>query len=103
MDGKLIDSSNYTYYWYGVNEYGEEDIVVVTLKPAYLSKLKLGGHDISISFTNGYAPGHFYIVDAASSPRTGDTANTPLWAGLMLLSMAALGTTGFMLRKKKET
>ncbi|MBQ9733316.1 MAG: LPXTG cell wall anchor domain-containing protein, partial [Clostridia bacterium] len=102
VDGEYVHYSNYSYYWYGDNEYGLEDTLVVTLKPAYLATLELGEHSITVSCTNGYAPGYFYVVDSAASPRTGDTANLPLWSGLMLLSMAAVAGTGYMLHRKKE-
>lgn len=102
VNGNYVDSSNYSYYWYGVNEYGEEDILVVSLKPAYLAGLGVGKHSISISFTNGYAPGYFCIVESSASPRTGDDANIPLWAGLMMISMAALGTAAYTLKNKEE-
>jgi len=102
VDGEYVHYSNYSYYWYGENNFGFEDIVVVTLKPSYLATLGIGEHSITVSYPNGYAPGYFYIVDSTASPHTGDTANLPLWSGLMLLSMAAAGSAVLMLRKKKE-
>ena len=102
VDGKLISSSNYNAWWDGDNQFEHDDLVIVSLKQSYLETLKLGKHSISIAYDNGYAPGCFYIVDSAGSPRTGDTANLPLWAGLMLLSMAAIATAGYKLYKKKE-
>ena len=101
VDGEYVSSYDYTYYWYGVNDFGHEDIVVVTLKPSYLATLGIGEHSITISYPNGYAPGYFYIVDSTATPHTGDTANIPLWSGLLFLSMTS-GAACLMLCRKKE-
>ena len=102
VDGELIDSSNYGVYWYGDNAYGYEDVVVVTLKPSYLTELGFGKHSITICYWNGYAPGHFYVMEASGSPPTGDSANFPLWSGMMLLSAFCLAGAGTMLRRRKN-
>jgi len=102
VDGELIDSSNYSAYWYGDNDYGYEDVVVVTLKPSYLTNLGFGKHTVTICYWNGYAPGHFYVMEASGSPPTGDSANFPLWSGMMLLSAFALGAAVIVLKPKKK-
>lgn len=103
VDGELIDSSNYECYWYGENAYGYNDLVVVTLKPSYLTNLGFGQHSISICYWNGYAPGHFYIMEATGSPPTGDTANFPLWGSMMLISaMGLAAAAAFVFKRKKN-
>jgi len=103
VDGELIDSSNYDYYWYGDNAYGYNDLVVITLKPSYLTNLGFGQHSISICYWNGYAPGYFYVMEADGSPPTGDSANFPLWGSMMLISALGLAAAaGFVFRRKKN-
>ena len=103
VDGQLVDSSNYTYYWYGDNAYGNNDLVVVTLKSSYLTDLSFGKHNIEICYWNGYAPGHFNIMEATGSPPTGDTANLPLWGGLMLVSAIAMFSAVELMRRRKKS
>lgn len=96
VDGVLIDSSNYYYS-------GEADTCIITLKPSYLTNLGFGQHSISICYWNGYAPGHFYIMEAAGSPPTGDTANFPLWGSMMIISTLGLAAAaGLILKRKKN-
>ena len=96
VDGVLLDLDD---YWYS----GEEETCVVTLKPAYLTTLGFGRHEISICYWNGYAPGHFYVMEATGSPPTGDTANFPLWGAMLLLSGFGLtAAAATVLRRKKS-
>jgi len=103
VDGELIHHSNYSYYWYGENDYDQDDILVLTLKPEYLKTLKSGKYDITISFTNGYTTSYFSIWDGTGAPPTGDSANLPLWTALLIMSTAAMAAAVYGLRKKKES
>ena len=97
VDGELVDMNNYNYYHDSDNE-----TAVVTLKASYLQTLSQGKHSITFCFWNGYCSGYFYVMDKASSPPTGDTANLPLWSGMMLLScMGIAAAAGIVLKRKK--
>ena len=97
VDGNLVDTANYSYYHDSAN-----GTAVVTLKESYLKTLAIGKHDITICYWNGYASGYFYVLDKASSPPTGDTANFPLWGSMALMSVMCLAGAGMMLSRKKN-
>lgn len=67
VDGKVIDSENYT-----VKEGG----TVVTLKPEYLATLSVGKHTLSINSTIGSASTEFEIkaADSTNTNKPGDTS-----------------------------
>ncbi|MBQ2959689.1 MAG: hypothetical protein IJE09_00505 [Oscillospiraceae bacterium] len=96
IDGELIDMDNYNYYHDADNE-----TAVVTLKASYLKTLSEGKHSITFCFWNGSCSGYFYVLDKASAPPTGDTANLPLWSGMMLLSCIGIAAAGIVLKRKK--
>lgn len=60
VDGKLVDSSNYT---------ASEDSTIIEFKADYLKTLDAGKHTVSIVFTDGEAVTNFEIKNA-------DTSNT---------------------------
>ena len=67
---------------------------------AYLATLAYGKHSIDIVFTDGFASAEFSVLNASASPKTGDSNNLALWAGVLLLSGAAV--VALIPRKRKQ-
>ena len=73
---------------------------VITLKAATLQKLSVGDHTVTISFDDGKAETKLTVKAASSTPtatpkptdvpKTGDSANFPLWLGLILLGLIGI-------------
>ena len=86
IDGKtLTRDTDYT---------AREGSTIVTLKPATLQKLSVGVHTVTINFDNGSVETKLTIKAApgsSTSPKTGDTSLTGLWAALMAVSGIGLG------------
>ena len=83
---------------------------VITLKAAILQKLSVGDHTVTINFDDGKAETKLTIKAAQPAvtpeptkvPQTGDSANFPLWIGLILLGLigiSVLGLTAIRYRK----
>ena len=80
-----------------------EGSTIVTLKPAMLQELSVGAHTVTINFDNGSVETRLTIQAApgsSSSPKTGDTSLTALWAVLMAVSGIAFG--GMILADNKR-
>lgn len=100
IDGKtLTRDTDYT---------AREGSTIVTLKPAMLQKLSVGVHTVTINFDNGSVETKLTIKAApgsSTSPKTGDTSLTGLWAALMAVS--GIGFGGMLLvdhkRRKART
>ena len=106
MDGVALPEGSHT---------AEQGSLVLTLKSAYLDTLSVGDHKLKINFTDGSVETTVKIIAAAPTPtptpsptskpvpKTGDSANFPLWLGLILLGLAGLALvagTGKAARKK---
>lgn len=96
IDGKLIDSSNYT---------AKSGSTIVTLNASYLQKLKTGNHTIAICFGDGdftgEASGEFKVVTNNGNPFTGDNSNILLWSGVAVISLLCLATMLWFIFRKK--
>ena len=117
VDGKVIDTKNYTV---------KEGSTIVTLKADYLKTLPAGSHSFEIVWTDGSAGTHFTVAlnntpkdnddeddsndtaqntDAAvqtpvTAPKTGDASSYVLW--MILLAASVAGMAGVLVKKKKE-
>ena len=102
VDGKLIDSSNYT---------AVSGSTVITLKADYLKTLSVGTHRLTVMFNDGECSTEFEVKtaqtenggdsDSEKSPQTGDNSNLALWFAILFVSgVGVLGTTVYS--KKKE-
>ncbi|MGX8852554.1 LPXTG cell wall anchor domain-containing protein [Amedibacillus sp. YH-ame10] len=97
VDGKLVDESNYTLL---------SGSTILTLKASYLDTLSTGKHTLKFQYKdNVSAETDFTIIAKSgvtppkpSSPQTGDTSNTMLYFGLIILSGCI---AGFGFKKKK--
>lgn len=73
-----------------------EGSTVVTLKPATLQGLSLGGHTVTLLFDNGRVNTNLTVQappapgSSTSSPATGDESSAALWFALLLFSGAGL-------------
>ena len=66
---------------------------VITLKAATLQKLSTGSHTVTINFDDGKAETKLTVKAAPKPtdvPKTGDSANFPLWLGLILLGLIGI-------------
>ncbi|MEG1301709.1 MAG: LPXTG cell wall anchor domain-containing protein, partial [Erysipelotrichaceae bacterium] len=90
VDGKLVAESNYTL---------KSGSTILTLKSSYLDTLSVGKHILKFQYKdNVAAETNFTITTKTSTPNTGDTSNTMLCFGLMILSGCL---AGYSLKKKK--
>lgn len=73
----------------------------VTLTNAFLKKLSVGKHTITLVFADGQAEGTFKVAEGldASNPETGDGFQMGAWLSVMGLSLA--GVTGLVVFRKK--
>ena len=90
--------------------------LVLTLKASYLDKLSIGEHQVTIAFTDGEAETTVTIKDVPPTPPpepsaspeptwvppTGDTANFPLWIGLILLGLTGISVLGLTAPKHRK-
>ena len=95
VDGRLIPAGNYS-----VIKNTAEGTTTVGLYPGYLATLAYGKHSIDIVFTDGFASAEFSVLNASASPKTGDTNNLALWAGVLVLSGAAV--VALIPKKRKQ-
>ena len=70
LNGKLVDSSNYT---------AKAGSVIITLKADYVKTLPVGKQVFTVAFTDGEATVNLEIIDKAQSPQTGDNINIMLY------------------------
>lgn len=82
VDGKVIDSSNYTL---------ESGSTILTLKASYLNTLSAGNHTVTFTYKNGKtATATITIKEAAkTSPKTGDAV--PIAAVIVFAILGAAG------------
>ena len=80
------------------SQYPQKD--TVTLKNSWLKKLAIGTYRITVHFEDGTASGSFTVAAAtdSSNPKTADTIG--LWIGIALTSLAGIGGTVLLLRKR---
>ena len=92
IDGKDLDAKYFT---------AKNGSTVITLKSAFLQKLDIGKHTITILFEDGQAEGAFKVADGldTSNPETGDSFSMGLWLTVMAVSLAGAG--GLMAFRKK--
>ena len=92
IDGKQLDSKYYT---------AKSGSTVITLKSAFLQKLDIGKHTITILFEDGQAEGAFKVADGldTSNPETGDGFPMGLWMTVMAASLA--GAAVLLVFRKK--
>ena len=95
VDGRLIPAGNYS-----VIKNTAEGTTTVGLYPGYLATLAYGKHSIDIVFTDGFASAEFSVLNASASPKTGDTNNLALWAGVLVLSGAVV--VALIPKKRKQ-
>lgn len=93
-----------------------EGSTIVTLKPAFLSKLNSGSHIITILFDDGKATTGLTVKAGNSgsgskqggggsgggNPQTGDPGSSSLWTAVLLFSCTALGTAALTFRKLRR-
>ena len=90
IDGKKLGNTHYTI----------ADKDTVTLKNSWLKNLAIGTYRITVHFADGTASGTFTVAAAtdSSNPKTADTIG--LWIGIALTSLAGIGGTVLLLRKR---
>lgn len=105
VDGKLIDTSNYT---------AVSGSTKVTLKAEYLKTLSVGTHEVTFVYTDGECSTNFEVKSVSmvqakpteenktdtTSPQTGDNSNIVLWFALLFVSCA--GTLGAVVYSKRK-
>ena len=94
--------------------------LILTLKASFLDTLAEGNHRVTVSFTDGTAETTLTVKAAGPTPsteptpeptpkptpkptrvpRTGDSADLPLWLGLVLVGLLGIG--GTLVRKNKK-
>lgn len=100
IDGKDVDSSNYT---------AESGSVVIRIKPVFLETLTVGEHTLTAIFDDGNrVDAKFTILKGAvtpskkSSPPTGDENNIGLWIGILAVAVIAAIAAVFLKRRNKD-
>lgn len=93
VDGKAVDSGNYTV---------KSGSTIISLKPEYLNTLSVGKHTLTVIYTDGEISGEFEIVKnaEASISETSDNSNIAFW--IILMFIAACGSTGTMVYSRKK-
>ena len=118
VDGKIVEESNYTT---------QEGSTIVTFKAAYLERLSVGDHTVTLNYSSGRSADTILTIlakaaidddtsddtDADSSPdvgtesesatvtpNTGDNSRMGLWIVLLVLSISA-GICAFVIWRKK--
>ena len=95
IDGKtLTRDTDYT---------AREGSTIVTLKAATLQKLSTGAHTVTIVFDNGTVDVRLTVKPNPSSPATGDTRTTGLWATLTILSGLGIGGVTVFGKKRRKS
>lgn len=95
IDGTpLVKDTNYT---------AKEGSTIVTLKAATVQKLSTGAHTVTIVFDNGAVDVKLTVKPNPSSPATGDTRTTGLWATLTILSGLGIGGVTVFGKKRRKS
>ena len=93
IDGEYVEP--------GVGKYiSDSGSTIISLQPVFLETLSEGRHNIVVHYTDGQTYLASFTVASRYSPRTGDTANLPLWGSLMALCL--VGTAGAVIYLKKK-
>ena len=97
VDGKAIPDGGST---------AKPGSLILTLKSSYLDTLSVGDHKVTISFKDGTAEAPLKIKAAAPKPskvpKTGDTADFPLWIGLVLLGLIGISLLELTAQKYRK-
>ena len=98
VDGYTLTHGQHCYI------YDHQGYIAVALNPSYLNYLSPSVvHTIQIDSANGTATGYFRIYGYSSSiygVKTGDENQAALWAALLFVSLAGLGTVVITRRKE---
>ena len=91
VDGKRIDSKNYT---------AMSGSTIVTLSKDYLATLSVGRHTLTVLFNDGYASTNFTVnAVTPDNPQTGDHSGIVLAVAVLLVSGGALTVLGIAKKK----
>lgn len=95
IDGKLVDSSNYTV---------KEGSTIITLNNDYVKELSVGEHTLKVAVADGEASTTFTIVSNAkadtiysNNPKTGDSII--VYVSVLAISLIGMISTGVLYKK----
>ena len=95
LDGKTLDEKDYTK---------AEGSIIVTLNNNFVSTLSVGEHTLGIVSESGTATAKFTVKASEipnESPKTGDDNMVAVWSFASVLSLAVLGFTTVVSKKKR--
>ena len=95
LDGKTLDEKDYTK---------AEGSIIVTLNNNFVSTLSVGEHTLGIVSESGTATAKFTVKASEipnESPKTGDDNMVAVWGFAAVLSLAVLGFTTVVSKKKR--
>lgn len=95
LDGKTLDEKDYTK---------AEGSIIVTLNNNFVSTLSVGEHTLGIVSESGTATAKFTVKASEipnESPKTGDDNMVAVWSFAAVLSLAVLGFTIVVSKKKR--
>ena len=95
LDGKVLDEKDYTK---------AEGSIIVTLNNDFISTLSVGEHTLGIVSESGTATAKFTVKAYEipnESPKTGDNNMVAFWSLAAILSLAVLGFTTVVSKKKR--
>ena len=95
IDGKTLDEKDYTK---------AEGSIIVTLNNNFVSTLSVGEHTLGIVSESGTATAKFTVKASEipnESPKTGDDNMVAVWSFAAVLSLAVLGFTTVVSKKKR--
>ena len=95
LDGKTLDEKDYTK---------AEGSIIVTLNNNFVSTLSVGEHTLGIVSEGGTATAKFTVKASEipnESPKTGDDNMVAVWSFAAVLSLAVLGFTTVVSKKKR--
>ena len=95
LDGKTLDEKDYTK---------AEGSIIVTLNNNFVSTLFVGEHTLGIVSESGTATAKFTVKASEipnESPKTGDDNMVAVWSFAAVLSLAVLGFTTVVSKKKR--
>ena len=95
LDGKTLDEKDYTK---------AEGSIIVTLNNNFVSTLSVGEHTLGIVSESGTATAKFTVKASEipnESPKTGDDNMVAVWSFAAVLSLAVLGFTTVVSKKKR--
>ena len=98
VDGKRIDSKNYTAM--SGSTIVMSGSTIVTLSKDYLATLSVGRHTLTVLFNDGYASTNFTVnAVTPDNPQTGDHSGIVLAVAVLLVSGGALTVLGIAKKK----